>query len=219
MSESLERASKELIKACIDMAGAGLVTGTWGNASIRISEDVMIITPSGMPYHSLAVSDVVTMDLSGHVRKGYRRPSTEFPLHLEIYRRRPDVHAVMHTHSVYACVLAAARVDLPPLLEEQAQLVGGRVPVAEYAPAGSEDLARAVSRALGPGGAVLLANHGLVGVGKDIREALLVCEIVEKASQIYILSHSLGSPVILGESEVASLRKTFLTSYGQKKEV
>lgn len=216
MSGTLEQVSKELIKACNDMAGAGLVAGTWGNASVRLSSDVVIITPSGMPYDSLDPSDMVAMDLSGHVVQGHRRPSTEFPLHLEIYRRRPDVHAIMHTHSVYACALAAARADLPPVLEEQAQLLGGRVPVAEYAPAGTEELARAASRALGRGGAVLLANHGLVGVGRDIREALLVCRIVEKACQVYILSRSVGSPAILGEKEVAFLRKAFLTNYGQQ---
>lgn len=217
MLESLEQASKELIKACNDMAEAGLVAGTWGNASVRIpGEDIVIITPSGMAYDSLAVSDMVAMDMSGDITAGERRPSTEYPLHLEIYRSRPDVHAIMHTHSVYACVLAVARADLPPIMEEQAQLVGGRVPVADYAPAGSEDLAHAASRALGTGGAVLLANHGLVGVGKTIQEAFLSCQIVEKASQIYILSLNVGQPFILSECEVSSLRNAFLTGYGQK---
>jgi L-fuculose-phosphate aldolase len=218
MSVSPERAGQELIDACNDMSSAGLVAGTWGNASIRYAGD-MIITPSGMPYHTLTYTDLVTMDLSGDIKSGNRRPSTEAPLHLEVYRQRTGVNAVMHTHSIYASALAVARVDLPAILEEQAQLVGGEVKVAEYAPAGSVELARSASLALGQGGAVLLANHGLVGVGQNIREALLVCQIVEKACQIYILSRTIGSPYYLDNEEVTLLRNTFKQNYGQTKKV
>lgn len=218
MSESPEKVGQELIDACNDMSGAGLVAGTWGNASIRYESNI-IITPSGMPYHTLTCSDLVTMDLSGAIKSGSRRPSTESPLHLEIYRQRLDVKAIMHTHSIYACALAVARVDLPAILEEQTQLVGGEVTVAEYAPAGSEELARFAALALGQRGAVLLANHGLVGVGRDISEALLVCQIVEKACQIYILSRTIGSPYCLDNEEVILLRNTFMQNYGQKIQV
>jgi len=190
------------------------VAGTWGNASIRVA-DGMIITPSGMPYDSLNVSDMVLLDSSGSVKSGFRSPSTESPLHLEIYRNRPDVHAIMHTHSIYACALAVSRINLPVILEEQAQLVGGKVPVTDYAPAGSQELASAASQTLGAGGAVLLANHGLVGVGKDIGEALLVCQIAEKACRVYIMSLSVGTPFCLDDKDVFSLRQAFSKGYGQ----
>lgn len=190
------------------------MAGTWGNASIRVA-DGMIVTPSGMPYDSLNVSDIVLLDMSGRVKLGFRSPSTESPLHLEIYRNRPDVHAIMHTHSIYACALAVSRINLPVILEEQAQLVGGKVPVTDYAPAGSQELARAASQTLGEGGAVLLANHGLVGVGKDIKEALLVCQIAEKACHVYIMSQSVGTPFCLDDKDVFSLRQAFSKGYGQ----
>ncbi len=215
--EMNNKAGLELIAACNDMIGSGLVAGTWGNASMRVA-DGLIITPSGMPYDSLNVQDIVLLNNSGNVKSGFRRPSTEAPLHLEIYRNRPDVHAIMHTHSIYASALAVSRINLPVILEEQAQLVGGEVPVSEYAPAGSEELACSASQTLGDCGAVLLANHGLVGVGKDIREALLICQIVEKACRVYIMSLSVGSPFCLDEKDVSSLRSAFLQSYGQNTE-
>lgn len=210
-----EKAGAELIAACRAMAEAGLVTGTWGNASLR-REDVMVITPSGMPYDQLQVPDLVAVELwGGGAIRGERRPSTELALHLEIYRQRPDIGAVMHTHSVYACAMAVARVELPPVLEEQVQLVGKKVPVAAYAPAGSEELARSAASALGDGKAVFLANHGLVGVGRDIGEALLACQVVEKACRVYVCSHIIAKPVILDEAEADALHKAFLTGYGQ----
>lgn len=218
MQQIYEQMSRDVIDAGRDMAAAGLVAGTWGNISVRVpGGDLVLITPSGMPYHSLAVSDLVTVDLSGAPRAGHRRPSTELPLHLEIYRARPDVQAIMHTHSRYACALAVARLDLPPILEEQAQLAGGRVAVASYAPAGSEALAHHAVQALGSRNAVLLANHGLVGVGGNIQEAFLVCQIIEKACQIYILSRGLGQAHVLSNSEVRALQENFRAGYGQRK--
>lgn len=213
-----EKAREQVARAGVRMARAGLVLGTWGNVSCRVSrEDLVVITPSGMAYDALQPRDIVVVDLNGSVVEGERRPSTELELHLAIYRARPDVKAVMHTHSVFASAMAVARLPVPPVVEDVAQIVGGAVPVAEYAPAGSRELAANVVRALGQGGAVLLANHGLVGVGGSLDEAFNVCQIVEKAAQIYILAGLIGTPTILGENEVIDLRYRYLTSYGQNK--
>ncbi|MCF8010682.1 MAG: class II aldolase/adducin family protein [Clostridiales bacterium] len=217
MNYILGTVSKEIVSACQQMASAGLVSGTWGNASSRLKDDKIIITPSGIPYNLLTPVDMTVLDISsGQVIEGKRRPSTEYTMHMEIYRQRQDVHAIMHTHSIYASTLAAARREIPPLLEEQAQLVGGKILTAEYAPAGTEDLAWNAVKALGNRNAVLLANHGLVGVGRDIKEAFLVCQVAEKACMVYLASKCLGDAVALSEEEVQALRNTFLTEYGQK---
>ncbi|RDV83604.1 class II aldolase/adducin family protein [Ammonifex thiophilus] len=198
-----------------ELAASGLVLGTWGNVSAR-EGDLVAITPSGLPYSALAPEDIVVVDLEGKTVEGKWRPSTELPLHLAIYRKRSDVGGIVHTHSVGSMTLAACRHPLPPFTEEQAQLIGGEVPVAAYAPPGTEELARAAIATLGEGKAVLLANHGLVGVGKTVEEALLTCQVVEKSAQIYLWARLLGGPVLLSEEEVRSLRENFLRNYGQK---
>src|SRR5208337_3948273 len=106
-----------------------LVVGTWGNVSRRCSPESFQITPSGIPYHELQPGDMVAVDLQSGDCSGNMRPSTETPLHVAIYRRRPDVGAIVHTHSPYAAVFAVNRTEVPVLLEEIAQLVGGKVRV------------------------------------------------------------------------------------------
>lgn len=213
-----EKARERVAQSGVRMARAGLVVGTWGNVSCRVSrEDLVVITPSGMAYDSLQPRDIVVVNLDGEIIEGERKPSTELELHLAIYRARTDIQAVMHTHSVFASAMAVARQPIPPLVEDIAQIVGGEVPVAEYAPAGSRQLARNVVAALGRGNAVLLCNHGMVGVGGSLDEAFNVCQIVEKAAQIYLWARVAGTPVILSEKEVAHLRHDYLAFYGQNK--
>ncbi len=214
MEERLARA-REVVRAARALLRAGLVVGTWGNISVRLGSS-FLITPSGVDYLRLRPEDLVLVGPAGEKEAGLLRPSTETPLHAAIYRARPDVGAVVHTHSPYACVCAVNREAIPPLLEEAAQLLGGAVEVAPYAPAGTEALAAAAVSALGEGKAVLLANHGVVGVGKDLREALLVCQVVEKSAFVYLWARASGSPRVLAPEEVAFLYCSFRESYGQK---
>ncbi|CEO88458.1 class II aldolase/adducin family protein [Syntrophaceticus schinkii] len=151
---------------------SGLVSGTWGNISVRLSNpDSFLITPSGVPYHELTAEDLVIIDLQGEVLAGRLKPSSETPLHAAIYRARQDINGIVHTHSSYASVFTVTRKPLPPVLEEMAQLLGGDVRVAPYAPAGTDELAAAAVRcSWGTVSAVfVLANHGVVG-GRAIPE-------------------------------------------------
>ncbi|HHY29616.1 MAG TPA: class II aldolase/adducin family protein [Syntrophaceticus sp.] len=197
---------------------SGLVSGTWGNISVRLSNpDSFLITPSGVPYHELTAEDLVIIDLQGEVLAGRLKPSSETPLHAAIYRARQDINGIVHTHSSYASVFTVTRKPLPPVLEEMAQLLGGDVRVAPYAPAGTDELAAAAVSALGDRAAVLLANHGVVGVGRSLREALLVCQVVEKGALVYLFSQLNGTPFLLSDHDVSVLRNNFLESYGQGK--
>jgi len=197
------------------MLDQGLVVGTWGNISQR-QDNLLAITPSGMDYEILRPEDIVIMDVNGNVVEGERRPSTEFHLHCLIYQHYPEAKAVVHVHSPYASAFAVARRPIPPILEETAQMLGGEVRVAEYAAAGSPELARAAVRALADRQACLLANHGLVGLGRNVYEALRACLVAEKSARVTILAGLLGEVKVLPEDDVVALRQGF-AFYGQPK--
>ncbi|MBE0467743.1 MAG: class II aldolase/adducin family protein [Candidatus Desulforudis sp.] len=217
MSLVAEKAREKLVKMGVKVAEAGLVIGTWGNLSYRVVKDnSVVITPSGMDYHHISTRDMVIVDMDGQVLDGERKPSSELALHLAVYRARPDVLCVIHTHSPYASALAVARKPIPPILEDMAGMIGGPVPVAEYAAPGSRHLAEFVAQAVEKVNAVLLANHGVVGVGQTPEEAFQVCQLVERSAQVYILAAAAGKPVVLSHEEVVRLRKSYLTYYGQK---
>jgi L-fuculose-phosphate aldolase len=213
--ESEARAIIETGKAVVS---SGLVCGTWGNISVRLpNRDAFLITPSGVPYHQLTPGDLVGVNVQGDVLFGRLKPSTETPLHAAVYRARREINCIVHTHSPYVSVFAVNRKPLPPVLEEMAQLLGGEVRVAAYAPAGTAELADAAVSALGEGAAVLLANHGVVGTGRSLAEALLVCQIVEKGAMVYLFAQQSGAPYLLPDEQASFLRKNFLESYGQRK--
>ncbi len=219
MSLAVEIMREQIQQTGSMMAAGGLVTGTCGNISARVpGEPYYVVTPSGIPYDRIKKKDLVVVDGSGHVINSERRPSTELKMHLSIYNAREEVGAIVHTHSIYACALAVAGKSLPPILEEMAQLVGGAVPVARYARAGTFNLAAAAVEALGESNAVLLANHGLVGMGRDVAEAYQVCLVVEKAAQVYAWATTMGRVEIIAQDDVQTLRHQFLYEYGQPKE-
>ncbi|MDR3565856.1 MAG: class II aldolase/adducin family protein [Negativicutes bacterium] len=193
-----------------------LVTGTWGNVSTRIpGGELVAITPSGRDYRSLTAEEIVVVDLQGQVVTG-GKPSSELPLHLAIYNRRRDVQAIVHTHSVFASACAVARKSIPPVIEDLIQLVGGAVDVAEYALPGTAELAENTVEALADKQAVLLANHGVIGCGATLGEAILACELVEKAAEIYLYANMLGGAEVLGDEDVAVMRRFYLEHYRQR---
>ncbi len=194
------------------MLKSGLVAGSWGNISRRLG-DVMLITPSGMDYDVIKSEDIVATDLVTGEIVGRRVPSSEAKMHRAIYENREDVYAIVHTHSVYAGVLAVTHTPLPPVLEELAQTTGGVVEVAPYALAGTEKLARNVVVTLAKKGAALLANHGVVAVGRNLEEAFYTAQVVERAAKIYVLAEQLGAAKILPASDVLSLRENYLHRY------
>jgi L-ribulose-5-phosphate 4-epimerase len=209
-----------VVRVAKQMSRLGLVVSVWGNASARVrGTDLVIVTPSGVEYESLYEGIMPVVDLRTGVKiQGRLKESSETPTHLSVYRARPDVFGVVHTHSIQASAFAVLRESIPPLVEDIAQVAAGLVECAEYAPPGTPELGSHVVKALGPRNAALMANHGLMGVGPTVDEALRVCQVVEKAAQIYATARALGKPVLLSDEEVARLRKSYLTSYGQAKE-
>ncbi len=195
MSETYETERREVLRAVERIVAAGLVAGSSGNVSRRIATpdaELLVVTASGVPYHRFTLDDVLVVDFDIDPVVGEGVPSSESLLHLAVYRARPDVSAVVHTHSVYASAFAAAARPVLPVLDEQVVLLGGAVEVAEYGPSASEELAAHCVTALGERAAVLLRSHGVVGVGRDLDEALAAVELTERVAQVQVLSAVLG---------------------------
>ena len=200
------------------MASLGLVTGSSGNVSMRLRRDddtreLLAVTPSGKPYATLKDEDIVITDFDVESVEGELTPSSETLLHVAIYRARPDVQAVIHTHSVFSSVAALAGLDIPPIIDEMMIAIGGPVKVSRYAFPGTQELADNVCAALDERNGALIRNHGAVGVGRDLREALDVCALVERVAQIFIYASMLGkantlpSEVIEAELSIYRMRR------------
>jgi L-fuculose-phosphate aldolase len=192
---------EEVLAAARKMLEKGLVSGTAGNVSLRLkaekSRPLLAITPSSRDYSSLAPDDIQILDFNAKKVEGDLTPSVETALHIGIYRARKDVNAIIHTHSVYATAVAVAGLAIPPILEEQVIYLGGEIRCAVYAPSGTPELAKNAVATLGNSNAVLLANHGAVGTGKDITDAFHAAELLEKAAQIYFYALATGNVATL----------------------
>ena len=206
-----QREKEQVLKIARQMLVEGLVVGTAGNVSLRLppyeGREILAITPHHIYYDLMTPDDIVIIDYEGGPLEG-EIPSAEAMLHISIYQARSKVNAVIHTHSVFASALAVAGQSLPAILDEQVTYIGGEVRLAKYAISGSEELAENVVQALGQHNAVLLPNHGMVGVGRSLREALTVCQLVERTAQIFLLSQNLGGAIPL-PPEVVEAEQSF----------
>ncbi len=191
-----EQQRQAVADAARKVSDLGLVVGTAGNVSARLESndhaELMAVTPSGASYEHLTAEDIVVTDFEVEPVEGHLPPSSESLLHVGIYRRRPDVRAIIHTHSVYSSVLAVGGIDLPPVIDEVVVYVGGTIRVSAYGFPGTEQLADNVCDALGDNKAAFIANHGAVAVGKSMSEALDICLLVERAAQIYVMARTMG---------------------------
>lgn len=201
--------ARKIIETTHLLSQKGLVVGSAGNVSARLEGSSFLITPSGLPYEDIVPEDLVVVDLDGMVISGNQEPSKELGLHRAVYRARPDAKAVIHAHSPYASALAVNRLGLPAVVDELIFKTGGPIEVAEYGYPGSEDLAQKLVVALGDRQAALLANHGLVCLGRSLREALAVCEVVEEAAKIYVLARNLGQVHVLDAEVIRRQQAAF----------
>lgn len=204
--------AQQIIEVGLWLLDEGLVQGTSGNISTRCPDgESMLITPSARDFRQLTEKDMVRIHLTSTQVEGHWNPSSEWRLHLAIYRARLDVHAIIHHHATFASAVAVARKTIPVLIDEAADI--GPIPTAPYALSGSQELAEAASAALARGSnAVLLANHGAVAVGRDLQEAMRRALEVERLAKIYIGAELLGGAHALDAAEVTRSQK-FLDTY------
>lgn len=209
---------KAIVEACRWLVEAGLVQGTSGNVSVRCKER-MLITPSGVPYERMEPADVVAVPLEGDGSSFRARhgnvPSSEWRFHFDILRARPEVGAVVHTHSPYATAFAICRRPLPAAHYMIAAAGGPTIRVADYATFGTQALSDAALAALEGRTACLLANHGVIATGPTLERALWLAQEVEVLARHYAIALAVGEPVILEEAEIARVVERF-RSYGPR---
>jgi L-fuculose-phosphate aldolase len=191
-----------------------LTTGTGGNLSARLDEKHIAISPSGVPYEEIDPSDVPVVRTDGTVVEGTTEPSTELPMHLAVYDRRPDVDGVVHTHSPYATTFASLGESIPAS-HYLIAFTGTEVPVAEYETHATEALGDAAVDALGESfNAALLRNHGVLTADGSLEDAYTVALMVEYCARIHYQARAIGEPEVLPDDEIDRLRGK-LDSYGQ----
>jgi len=195
------------------LAAIGLLAGTSGNISARDDAGTVCITGTGIPWHEVDGGAVSVLHVDGALLSG-PVPSSETPLHRAIYARRPDVRAVVHTHSRFATVFSVLRRPIEAVHYLLA-FAGERVNVADYACYGTDDLADAAVAAMGTDRAVLLANHGLVAVGATLPDAERVAAAVEEVAALHWHALAIGAPVVLSGGEMAEVARHF-AHYGRR---
>ena len=206
----------EVCNTALEMYHSGLVAGTWGNISGRIDDEHMVITPSGMDYERLAPEEMVIVNMKTLAYEGSLKPSVEAVVHAAIYLDRPEVNGIMHTHSTYALTVAAARKSIPPICDDQVQILGGDVRLAAYTMPGTKEMAEAVVQALKGRAGALIANHGAITVGRTLPEAYVGSQVLEKAAMVYINSQSIGGGVEISQEDIDFFHDFFLNKYGQR---
>ena len=182
----------EIVTVARELLRLGLVAGTSGNVSAR-EGDLIHITPSAMAYADMTAEDLVTLSGTGEVVEGRHEPSSERRVHLAVYEARPDVAAIVHTHSVHATAWSYLDELLETDTEEIEEYAGGAIRTAPYAPTGGDAIARHAVEALSGRRAALMARHGVLAVGATPAEALVTSQVVERQAQLALLLREASS--------------------------
>lgn len=207
-------ARQQLADAMRTLDARGLNRGTSGNLSVRFG-DGMLVTPSGVTPDRLTPEMMVFIDADGNAAPGALRPSSEWRMHFGLYRHRADAKAIVHCHARHATILACAHREIPPLHYMVAVSGGASVPVAPYATFGSEELAAGVAKTLDGRLACLMANHGMIALGRSLSMAMAIAEEIEEQAAVYCGTLMIGGPQLLDTAEMARILEAF-KAYGQR---
>jgi L-fuculose-phosphate aldolase len=185
------------------------MTSNDGNISVRVDENRVLITPAGMCKGRMDADDLLLVDLDGNVlsTSNDRRPSTETPMHLEVYKQRPDVRAVIHAHPIFATALTIAGLDFPDDILPEVALTLGHVPVSAYATPSSHEDAEIIRPLIRDHDAILLRQHGSLTVGKNLDEALIHLDRIEHVAEVFHHARQLGNVVRIPPEELRKLSK------------
>ena len=211
-----EEARKQVCDGGMKLLNEGLVARTWGNVSCRIDDDWYVITPSGRHYEELTPADMVKVHCATNEYEGDIKPSSEGKVHSEIYRTRKEIGAVIHTHQTNASVVAAARREIPPILDDQAQILGPTVRVADYALPSTKKMVKVCVKALKGRYAALMANHGALGIGRTMDDAFVACVVLEKACKAFIEAEFLGGAKSINIFEAHLMHQFYLKKYSKE---
>ena len=177
-----------------------------------------IVTPSGMEYEDTTIEDILVIDKDGKILLGKRRPTSELRMHLKLYEERSEINAIIHTHSTFATACAVVGIGIPMMVEDMIQHIGGNVRIAKYALPGTEELAENVCHAIEDRKAVLLKNHGALGMGENLKAAYKSCVLTEKSAQILAYAKNLGHINLISTEDAELMVDYYNNQYGQKKD-
>lgn len=204
---------KAIIDTCLRLNHLGLNQGAAGNISLRLV-DRILITPTGMPYDEMRPSDLVEIKLDGTIAAGQRKPSSEWRFHVDLHNTRPGINCVIHAHAPFCTALACQRLDIPAFHYMVAVAGGDSIRCAPYATFGTQDLSEHVTAALQGRSACLLANHGMIALGEDLKQTLALAVEVETLATQYWRTLQIGAPAILNTEQMSEVLGSF-TDYGQ----
>lgn len=213
MYESLKN---EIIHCGILLDRYGLITLSGGNIGVRADKNVFIITPSGMIYEDMVTDDCVVVNEQGDVIEGFKKPSVDTKALLHVLNSRADIHAVIHTHQPYATAIGLIQDEFPCVLTSIANAAKGDVKVCPYVSPATEEVGTVASEYLKDRDVVILKNHGLISVGKDLKTALSAATYTEEAAKTYILARSISNNVATLNEEQIIDSIAVLNRYGQK---
>ena len=210
-----ESEKQSLIDCALQMKAEQLIKGNGGNVSLRVDEDRFLVTPSAMDYETMVPSDVVVVDAAGNVVEGTRRPTSDITAVLYVFNHRPDINAVIHTHQPYATGLGLVMDEIPCNLSTLANATEGPVNVAAYGDPGNLAMGVEAVKAIGDRLAVVLKHHGVIAVGRDLRQALFACVYLEEACKTIQVALSTGLPMATMTQEQIDEAVAVFHRYGQ----
>jgi L-ribulose-5-phosphate 4-epimerase len=212
----LETLREEIWRLHLELPRNNLVAWTSGNVSGRDPETgLVVIKPSGIRYEDLTPESMVVVDLDGKVVEGNHKPSSDTFAHVYVYRHRPDVNGVVHTHSTFATAWAAVGRPIPAVLTAICDEFGGPVPVGAYAKIGGDEIGQEIIRSIGSSPAILMKNHGVFTVGKTPEAAVKAAVMVEDVARTVFYALQMGQPEEIPAEEIARAHRRYLEEYGQ----
>ena len=207
---------QEVLNAALKLDRYGLIALSGGNVSWRMDSGEVLVTPSGMIYDDMVPEDILVVDLDGNIIEGERKASVDTEALLYIYKNMLQVNAVIHTHQPYATGLGLVMDELPCNLSTMANATEGPVAVAEYGDPGSLSMGVEAVKAIGDRLAVVLKHHGVIAVGRDLRQALFSCVYLEEAAKTVSVALSTGMPMATMTQEQIDEAVAVFHRYGQK---
>ena len=213
----LERLREEIWQLHMELPKNSLVMWSGGNVSARDPQTgYVVIKPSGLRYEALRPENMVVVDAIGKLVEGQYKPSSDTASHLYIYRHRPDVNGVVHTHSRYATAFAAVGRPIPVYLTAMGDEFGGPIPCGGFALIGGDEIGKIVVQSIGDSPAILLKNHGVFTVGPTAEAAVKAAVMVEDVAATVWLALQIGQPAEIAPGDVAKLHDRYMNVYGQK---
>lgn len=205
--DNFQKEKDQLVTICRILSEKSFVAATDGNVSVRLPDNRVLITPSGINKRFVESNQLIITDMEGELIAGETKPSSEIQMHLAVYRKRQDIHAVVHAHPPYCVAFSIAGISLETPYLPEVVLTLGKIPTAKYATPTTKDVAESIKELIDEYDAIILERHGTVTLGKDIYQAYNYLEKIEHSAFVYYLALQMGSPAEIPAKEIKKLKQ------------